>query len=107
MRRVKFILQLVHTEVCTSTIDYPSGSIQLFQYFNAQRTIEGILSDLPGCIVYLDDILVTGENDVAHLVNLQRVLQRLEDVGLKLERDKVELVATCNRERGHSRSCSC
>ena len=46
-----------------------SSAVSIFQ-----RTIEGILSDLPGCIIYLDYILVTGTNDEIHMENHLRVL---------------------------------
>ena len=64
----------------------PSGISSAVSIF--QRTIEGILSDYPKCIVYRDDILVTGANGEIHMENLQRVLQRLQDVGLKLKQNK-------------------
>ncbi|KXJ08290.1 Retrovirus-related Pol polyprotein from transposon 17.6 [Exaiptasia diaphana] len=53
-----------------------------------QRTIENALKGLPGCCVYIDDILITGETDEIHLQNLHKVLQRLQDLGLKLKKDK-------------------
>ena len=53
-----------------------------------QRTIENVLKGLPGCCVRIDDILVTGETDEIHLENLHRVLQKLQDCGLKLKREK-------------------
>ena len=36
-------------------------------------------------VVRLDDILVTGKEDQEHLKNLDMVLSRLADVGLKLK----------------------
>ena len=42
--------------------------------------------------MYLDDILVTGPNEEEHLQNLQRVLQRLEEHGLKLKRGKCQFL---------------
>jgi hypothetical protein len=53
-----------------------------------QRTIKNVLKGLPGCCVRIDDILVTGETDAIHLENLHRVLQRLQDCGLKLKKEK-------------------
>ncbi len=53
-----------------------------------QRTIENVLKGLPGCCIRIDDILVKGETDEIHLENLHRVLQKLQDCGLKLKRDK-------------------
>ncbi|XP_048586216.1 uncharacterized protein K02A2.6-like [Nematostella vectensis] len=53
-----------------------------------QRTIENVLKGLPSCCVYIDDILITGETDEIHLENLHRVLQRLQECGLKLQESK-------------------
>ena len=49
-----------------------------------QRTMEGI----PHVAVYLDDILVRGEDEADHLKNLFEVLSRLEEAGLGLKRSK-------------------
>ena len=40
-----------------------------------QRTMEAILKDLPQVCIYLDDILITGDSEEAHLRNLAAVLQ--------------------------------
>ena len=53
-----------------------------------QRTIENAVRGLTGCCVYIDDILITGETDEIYLKNLQGVLQRLQELGLKLKKDK-------------------
>ncbi|XP_062380634.1 uncharacterized protein K02A2.6-like [Sardina pilchardus] len=57
-----------------------------------QRTMENLLQGIPMVAVYLDDILVTGENVQAHLKNLAEVLSRLEKAGLRLKRTKCELL---------------
>ena len=49
-----------------------------------QRTMEMLLSGIPGVCIYLDDILITAENDDLHLERLEQVLKRLEESGLKL-----------------------
>ncbi|KAL0150120.1 hypothetical protein M9458_054547 [Cirrhinus mrigala] len=59
-----------------------------------QRTMEGILKDIPKVTVYLDDILLTGKNDPKHLRTLDQVLQRLEESGLRLKRGKCCSTAT-------------
>ena len=41
-----------------------------------------------GCCVRIDDILVSGGTDEIHLENLHRVLQRLQECGLKLNPSK-------------------
>ena len=49
-----------------------------------KNTIEGIAS----CIVYIDDLLThTGTND-KHIVELDKVMARLEDNGLKINLEK-------------------
>ncbi|XP_043080595.1 uncharacterized protein K02A2.6-like [Puntigrus tetrazona] len=53
-----------------------------------QRTIEGVLQGLPHVAVFLDDILITGRNDEEHLQILGKVLDRLQEAGLRLKRSK-------------------
>ena len=50
--------------------------------------MEGLLRDLPGVVVYLDDMLITGRTDEEHLATLETVLGRLEQAGLRLQRKK-------------------
>ena len=58
-----------------------------------QRTIESILCDTPGVAVYMDDIILTGANDVEHLETLDTVLTKLEQAGLRLKRAKCTFLA--------------
>ena len=53
-----------------------------------QRTMDNLLQNLPKVTVYLDDILITGDSEEEHLENLEKVLQRLQKVGLRLKRSK-------------------
>ena len=66
-----------------------------------QRKIENLLGYLPGCVVYIDDILITGETDEEHMENLRRVLQRLEEAGMKLKPNKVQLMSDTVTYLGH------
>ena len=50
--------------------------------------MENLLSDIAGCAVYIDDILITGSTDEEHLHNLRQVLDRLSEKGIKLKKDK-------------------
>lgn len=56
-----------------------------------QRAMECLLAGLEGTVFFLDDILVTGKNQVIHKERLTAVLQRLEDAGLSLQPNKCEL----------------
>ena len=71
-----------------------------------QRTMEAILSDIPGCIVYVDDILVSGKNDAEHLENLERVLNRLQEAGMKLKPSKFHFMLNEITYLGHQISAS-
>ncbi|KAK3767415.1 hypothetical protein RRG08_032091 [Elysia crispata] len=57
-----------------------------------QRTMEGVFRHVPGCVIYLDDVYVTGKNDEDHLRNLYKVLSICEEKGLSLRRDKCEFM---------------
>ena len=57
-----------------------------------QRAMEALLKDIPGTVVYINDILVTGENDEEHLQNLDAVMSRLEKEGFTLKRWKCEFL---------------
>lgn len=56
-----------------------------------QRFIEMVLKDIPGVSVYLDDILITGENDKIHLERIHLVLDRLNSCNMRLNFDKCHL----------------
>uniref|UniRef100_H3A251 Gypsy retrotransposon integrase-like protein 1 n=1 Tax=Latimeria chalumnae TaxID=7897 RepID=H3A251_LATCH len=53
-----------------------------------QRTMEGLLQEIPLVVVRIDDILITGKDDAEHLKNLEAVLQKLSTTGLRLQLDK-------------------
>ena len=53
-----------------------------------QRIMKTLLQAMPGVVVYLDDILITGRNEQEHLSNLGTLLTKLEEAGLKLNKDK-------------------
>ena len=63
--------------------------------------METVLQALPGVCVYLDDILVTGASEKEHLEHLKLVLQRLEDVGLRLKRSKCQFMVSHVEYLGH------
>ena len=53
-----------------------------------QRVMESLVQGIPGVVVYLDDILVTGKTEEEHLRSLEEVLKRLLEAGLCLRREK-------------------
>ena len=53
-----------------------------------QRTMENLLQGIPKVCVYLDDILITGATEAEHLNNLNDVLSRLEQAGMRLKKNK-------------------
>ena len=55
--------------------------------------MESLLQSLPHVVVYLDDILITGENDEEHLRILAEVLNRMKKSGLRLNRTKCEFMS--------------
>ncbi|XP_043199021.1 uncharacterized protein K02A2.6-like isoform X2 [Amphibalanus amphitrite] len=56
-----------------------------------QRTMDEVLKGLNGVACYLDDILVTGRTREEHQANLDAVMQRLQERGLRLRKEKCEL----------------
>ncbi|XP_063362806.1 uncharacterized protein K02A2.6-like [Cydia amplana] len=55
-----------------------------------QRAMECVLAGLDGVLCLLDDVLITGADAAQHQARLKVVLQRLQDAGLVLQRDKCE-----------------
>ena len=55
-----------------------------------QKTIKQIMQNVPGKQVILDDIIITGKSDEEHLQNLEMVLQRLQENGLRANSKKCE-----------------
>ena len=53
-----------------------------------QKEMDNLLVGIPGVVVYLDDILVTGATETEHLNSLEEVLKRLEKYGLRARKSK-------------------
>ena len=68
-----------------------------------QRLMEVVLSGVTrdGCQVYLDDVLVFGKTLCGHNTNLQRVLDRITEAGLKLKPRKCHFAQTAVEYLGH------
>ena len=59
-----------------------------------QRCLSQTLSDLPGCIVYMDDLCVFGCSQEDHDANLHALLKRLDDLNLRLNLKKCQFRVT-------------
>ena len=47
-----------------------------------------ILQGIPQVICYLDDILIACKSDAEHLANLEEVLKRFKEQGIRLNKEK-------------------
>ena len=63
--------------------------------------IESLLQGIEGVVVYIDDILVTGSSEEAHLKALDEVLSRLDRAGLRVKRSKCEFLRPSVTYLGH------
>ena len=66
-----------------------------------QRAMESILQGLPQVCVYIDNILLTGSSDAAHLEMLDKVLCRLKDAGVHLKSEKCRFMLPSVEYLGH------
>ena len=63
--------------------------------------MDGHLKGIPGVILYIDDILVTGKTEQEHLAAMEEVLQRLGEAGLRLQKSKCTFMAPTVTYLGH------
>ena len=80
----------------------PFGISSAPGYF--QEIMDQLTRDLPGVAVYLDDILVSGNTAQEHVNNLRRLLQRLNEKGLRCRLEKCVFAQPCVEYLGHSLS---
>ena len=66
-----------------------------------QKVMDTILQDIPNVICYIDDILVTGADDQAHLRNLAEVFARLERHGIRMKKGKCLFMRNSVEYLGH------
>ncbi|KAL9982685.1 hypothetical protein ACROYT_G004758 [Oculina patagonica] len=66
-----------------------------------QRTMEGLLQGIPSTGVLLDNILITGPSTEEHLDNIEKVLGRLSDAGLRLKAEKCQFMKPVLECLGH------
>lgn len=59
-----------------------------------QKIMETILAGIPGVVCFLDDILITGENNEVHTERLYEVCSRLKANGLTVSKKKCEFFCT-------------
>jgi len=69
-----------------------------------QHAIDQVLQGIPGTQCILDDMIVSGKTDEEHLANLESVLKRLQDAGLKSTKRSasssgIEKVSTRHKRR--------
>ena len=66
-----------------------------------QRAMDQILQGIGGVQCYLDDIIVTGEDDKEHYKNVDAVLSLLDEAGLNLNTVKCEFMQDRVEYYGH------
>ena len=67
-----------------------------------QRNVQELLEGLDGVAVYMDDVVVYGEDLKSHDTRLQNVLDRMQGAGLKLNRDKCKFRQETVEFLGHN-----
>ena len=70
----------------------PFGITSAPEHF--QRRMSEILSDLEGVVCMMDDVLVHGQTSEEHDKRLEKVLQRLQEAGLTLNKQKCHFSQT-------------
>ena len=63
--------------------------------------MESLLQGIPGVVVYIDDILITGATEQDHLQALEEVLSRLEKAGLRAKKSKCKFMVPSVDYLGH------
>ena len=66
-----------------------------------QKVMDTILQGLPGAICYIDDILVTGTTEAEHLSNLEKVIQKLQEYGVRMKKSKCFFLRDSVEYLGH------
>ncbi|KAM7288053.1 uncharacterized protein ISCGN_031742 [Ixodes scapularis] len=66
-----------------------------------QKIMDSLLAGIQGVTCYLDDILVTGKTAGDHLKNLEQVLKKLSDKGVRVKKEKCEFLKASLKFLGH------
>ena len=69
-----------------------------------QEIMEQLTQNLRGVAMYFDDILVSGDNAKDHLMNLRALFKRLEEKGLRCNREKCVFAQVSIDYLGHTLS---
>ena len=66
-----------------------------------QALMTEVLGNMAGAIVYLDDILIFTEDKAEHIRVLGKVLQKIKEVGLRVNPEKCSLIKKEVKYLGH------
>lgn len=66
-----------------------------------QRSMDSILQGLSHVQCYIDDIIITGSNEEEHLCNLEEVLKRLSEYGIRVKQEKCAFFKDTVEYLGH------
>ena len=66
-----------------------------------QQQMDALLQGIPKVVSYIDDILITGQNEEEHLQTLSTVLERLESSGLRVKKEKCRFMMDSVDYLGH------
>ena len=66
-----------------------------------QRAMDSILQGIPQVLCYLDDILITGASKEEHIGNLDKVLSRLQEYGIRVNMAKCVFLQNSVEYLGH------
>ena len=58
-----------------------------------KRTMNSLVQGIPGVVVYIDDVLITGPSNEEHLKSLEDVLKHVKEAGLKLQQNKCSFMS--------------
>lgn len=66
-----------------------------------QKMVDMILQGKKKVICYIDEILVTGENEQEHISNLAEVFECLKEHGIRVKKEKCEFLVNCVKFLGY------
>ena len=66
-----------------------------------QRRMECLLQGISGTACFIDDLIITGKDDHAHLTSLSQVLEKLSESGLKCKLEKCSFLQGAVDYLGH------